>query len=72
MSDMTTIKVPKALRDRLQRVAESKGLTLAQAIDQLIEKAGSRPKPTVGGYRSGRPLSADEIDEELAKGFGAW
>jgi prevent-host-death family protein len=29
-----------------------------------------RPRPRVGGYRSERPLSAEEIDAELAGGFG--
>ncbi|MGF6880696.1 hypothetical protein ABIA39_000577 [Nocardia sp. GAS34] len=71
MSDMTTIKVPKAIRDRLQQVAVSSGVTLAQAIDQLLDKNGARPKPTVGGYRSDRPLSAEEIDRELGMSFGA-
>ncbi|MBO0855114.1 MAG: hypothetical protein J2P18_15280 [Nocardia sp.] len=71
MPDLTTIKVPKVVRDRLQRVAASKGLTLAQAIDQLLDTAAARPKPTIGGYRSNRPLSAEEIDQELSTGFGA-
>jgi hypothetical protein len=68
---MTTIKVPKTVRDRLQRVAASQGVTLAQAIDQLLDSTSARPKPTMGGYRSGRPLSAEEIDHELGKGFEA-
>jgi uncharacterized protein YndB with AHSA1/START domain len=29
-----------------------------------------RPKPTIGGFRSERPLTAEEIDAELAGGFG--
>jgi prevent-host-death family protein len=29
-----------------------------------------RPHPRIGGYRSGRPLTAEEIDAELARGFG--
>ncbi|RJO77601.1 hypothetical protein D5S18_07620 [Nocardia panacis] len=68
---MTTIKVPKAVRDRLQRVAVSNGLTLAQALEKLLGRAEARPKPTVGGYRSDRALSAEEIDHELGRGFGA-
>lgn len=68
---MTTIKVPKATRDRLHRLAAADGLTLAQEIDRLIEHHAPRPKPTVGGFRSDRPLSAEEIDAELAGGFGA-
>lgn len=28
------------------------------------------PRPRVGGYRSEKPLTAEEIDAELARGFG--
>ncbi|SDD22725.1 hypothetical protein [Glycomyces harbinensis] len=68
---MTTIKVPKVLRDRLHRLAVEDGLTLAQEIERLMERNAPRPKPRVGGYSSGKPLSAEEIDAELAAGFGA-
>ncbi|MFC9967943.1 hypothetical protein ACFVH4_27250 [Nocardia ignorata] len=71
MSEVTTIKVPKTVRDRLQEVAAARGLTMAQAIDKLIDAAGTRPKPTIGGYRSNNPLSAEQIDKELGAGFGA-
>jgi hypothetical protein len=67
---VTTIKVPKATRDRLHRLAAADGLTLAQEIDRLIERQAPRPRPSVGGFRSGRPLTAEEIDAELAGGFG--
>jgi hypothetical protein len=67
---VTTIKVPKTTRDRLHRLAASDGLTLAQEIDRLIDRHTPRPKPTVGGFRSSRALSAEEIDAELARGFG--
>ncbi len=30
----------------------------------------TRRRPRVGGYRSERPLTAEEIDAELANGFG--
>lgn len=30
----------------------------------------TRPRPKVGGYRSQNPLTAEEIDAELAEGFG--
>ena len=33
---MTTIKVPKATRDRLHRLAAADGVTLAQEIDKLV------------------------------------
>jgi hypothetical protein len=67
---VTTIKVPKATRDRLHQLAAADGLTLAQEIDKLISQRPSRPKPTVGGFRSSQPLTADEVDAELAAGFG--
>jgi hypothetical protein len=67
---VTTIKVPKATRDRLHRLAAADGLTLAQEIDRLIDRYVPRPKPSAGGFRSDRPLSAEEIDAELARGLG--
>jgi hypothetical protein len=67
----TTIKVPKAVRDRLHRLAAADGLTLAQEIDKLIGERAPRPVPTVGGFRSGGPLSGEEIDAQLMRGFGA-
>jgi hypothetical protein len=66
----TTIKVPKATRDRLHRLAAADGLTLAQEIDKLIAQHTPRPRPTVGGFRSSRPLTAEEIDDQLAAGLG--
>ncbi len=28
------------------------------------------PRPRIGGYRSKQPLTAEDIDNELARGFG--
>lgn len=67
----TTIKVPKQTRDRLHRLASADGLTLAQAIDKLIDEHAPRPKPHIGGFRSRQPITAEQIDDELAAGFGA-
>jgi hypothetical protein len=67
---MTTIKVPKATRDRLHRLAAADGVTLAQEIEKLIGERAPRPRPGTGGFRSDRPLTAEEIDERLASGFG--
>jgi hypothetical protein len=67
---MTTIKVPKATRDRLRRLASADGVTLAQEIDKLVRERAPRPRPATGGFRSGRPLTAEEIDDQLAGGFG--
>jgi hypothetical protein len=33
-------------------------------------EAHERPRPRIGGYRSDRPLTAEEIDAALAEGFG--
>lgn len=67
---MTTIKVPKATRDRLHRLAAADGVTLAQEIDKLVREHALRPRPATGGFRSSRPLTAEEIDGQLAAGFG--
>lgn len=67
---VTTIKVPKTTRDRLHRLAAADGITLAQEIDKLIDEHAPRPRPSIGGFRSTRPLSAEEIDAQLADGFG--
>ena len=61
------LTLPIATRDRLQQLAAADGLTLAQEIGELIDLHAPRPKPTVGGFRSGRALTSEEIDEELAK-----
>jgi len=67
---MTTIKVPKATRDRLHRLAAADGVTLAQEIDKLVSERAPRPRPATGGFRSSRPLTPEEIDGQLAAGFG--
>jgi hypothetical protein len=67
---MTTIKVPKVTRDRLHRLALADSVTLAQEIDKLVSERAPRPRPTIGGFRSSRPLTAAEIDRQLASGFG--
>lgn len=66
----TTIKVPKDLRDRLRAMADNDGLTLSGEIEKLMDGRRIHPKPTIGGYRSGNPLTAEEIDAALAVGFG--
>src|ERR1044071_1667517 len=68
--DMTTVKMPKPLRDRIQREAAARHLTLAQEIARVYDERAPRPRPHSGGFRSSGPLSAEEIDNELAGGFG--
>lgn len=63
---MTTIRVSQRTHDRLRRLADSDGLTLAQEIEKLLDRNSPRPKPTIGGFRSGNPLSSEEINEALA------
>ncbi|WP_344485661.1 hypothetical protein [Glycomyces endophyticus] len=67
---MTTIKVPKVLRDRLHQLAVADGLTLAQEIELLMKKNAPRPEPRFGGFRSEKPLTSDEIEAKLTSGFG--
>jgi hypothetical protein len=67
---MTTIKVSKVTRDRLHRLAAADGVTLAQEIDKLIDHQAPRPRPATGGFSSGQPLTAEQIDDELSRGFG--
>ncbi len=66
----TTIKVPSSVRDRLKARAAAHGLTLGQEIERLLDEQAERPKPSIGGFRSTAPLSAEEIDSALASGFG--
>lgn len=67
---MTAIKVPKAARDRLHRLAAADGVTLAQETGKLVRERAPRPRPATGGFRSSRPLTAEEIGGRLAAGFG--
>ncbi|MBM7783431.1 hypothetical protein [Tenggerimyces flavus] len=66
----TTIKVPKSTRDRLHQLAARDGLTLAQEIEKLIDKNEPQPLPRLGGFRSARSLTAEEMDAKLREGFG--
>ena len=63
---MTTIKVPKATRDRLHRLAAADGVTLAQEIDKLVRERAPRPGRRPAGSGAARPLTAEEIDDQLA------
>ncbi len=46
------------------------GRPIATLTPAIAEGATNRPRPRIGGYRSGHPLVAEEIDAELAQGFG--
>ena len=60
----------------LAQVKAGKSLTVTEhgrviaTINPVTMDEQQRPTPRVGGYRSGAPLSAEQIDEHLADGFG--
>lgn len=62
----------------LAQVKSGKTLTITERgrAVALLSPAGAvvepqRPRPRIGGYRSTKPLTAEEIDTELARGFGS-
>lgn len=77
---MTTVGVRELSRHTsryLAQVKAGKTLTVTEhgRVVAVLSPAGGseerlRPRPRVGGYRSTRPLSAEEIDVELARAFG--
>lgn len=61
----------------LARVKAGQSLEITQGgrVIAVITPAVSadrpqRSRPTVGGYRSTKPLTAEEIDAQLERGFG--
>jgi prevent-host-death family protein len=48
-----------------------RGRVIAVIVPAAEHEAPRRPRPKIGGYRSDNPLTAEEIDDELARGFGA-
>lgn len=62
----------------LARVKAGRTLQITERgrVVAVVSPAGAgeeprRPRPRIGGYRSARPLTAEEIDAELALGFGS-
>jgi prevent-host-death family protein len=47
-----------------------RGRVIAVITPATLDDQPQRPRPKVGGYRSKKPLTAEEIDAELARGFG--
>jgi prevent-host-death family protein len=47
-----------------------RGRVIAVITPATLGDQPRRPRPKVGGYRSKRPLTAEEIDAELTRGFG--
>lgn len=46
------------------------GTVVAVLSPAVASKERPKPRPKIGGYRSEGPLTAAEIDSELAHGFG--
>ncbi len=72
MSDTTTIKVSKATRDALRRLAERDGLTMDAELDKLIrrERRRSMGRQLAGGAlddgdRSVLDAGAADVDDAL-------
>lgn len=62
----------------LAQVKAGKTLRITERgkVVAVVSPAGAgeephRPRPRIGGYRSAQPLTAEEIDAKLARGFGS-
>jgi macrodomain Ter protein organizer (MatP/YcbG family) len=66
----TTIKVPSALRDRLNEQARSEGVTVAQVIERLLREAerAERFRAMRAAWNGQSPA---ELDEYMAE-FAVW
>jgi prevent-host-death family protein len=53
----------------LQITERGKVVAVVSPAGDTGEERGA-PRPRIGGYRSEKPLTAEEIDAELARGFG--
>ena len=70
----TTVYLPDALKQRVERVARERNLSEAEvirtAIDEFTREEG-RPAPTLPLFASfGTPDLSERVDELLADGFG--
>jgi antitoxin (DNA-binding transcriptional repressor) of toxin-antitoxin stability system len=48
-----------------------RGRVIALLSPPSEDRSTRRSRPWIGGYRSAKPLRAEEIIAELARGFGA-
>ena len=49
MSDVTTIKVPRALRDRVSKAASQRGVSAASLVDELLNRYEREQRLTAVG-----------------------
>ena len=70
----TTVYLPDALKERLERAARQGNVSEAEVIRAAIEsftRTSVRPRPTLPLFESiGDPGLAERVDEILADGFG--
>jgi antitoxin (DNA-binding transcriptional repressor) of toxin-antitoxin stability system len=45
------------------------GRTIARIVP-VTDEEPKRPRVKLGGYRSGRPVTEEDLQDELARGFG--
>ncbi len=64
----TTLYLPDALKEAVEREARRRGIAEAEVIRQAIAAAVTRPAPRAGIFESPEPLAARA--EELLEGFG--
>lgn len=62
---LAQVKAGKTLR------ITERGRVVAVVSPAGATQERSKPRPRIGGYRSAKPVTADEIDAELARGFGS-
>jgi len=70
----TTVYLPDALKERLERAARDRHVSEAEVIREAIDvftRTEARPRPVLPLFESvGDPDLAERVDEDLAQGFG--
>ncbi|HEX3732972.1 MAG TPA: CopG family transcriptional regulator [Mycobacteriales bacterium] len=71
----TTLYMSDELKSRLKRRAvqtrRSEAEIMREALDRALAEDEPRPRPRLGGFRSGDPTITARIDDILADEFGA-
>ena len=70
----TTVYLPEALKERLERAARDRHVSEAELIRDAIDvftRTEARPRPLLPLFESvGDPELAERVEEVLAEGFG--
>ncbi len=71
----TTLYLPDDLKSRIKyralRTRRSEAEIIREVLVKDLADETPRPRPRLGGFRSGDPTIGDRIDEILAEEFGA-